>query len=1133
MTKEAIQQVIHFFNEEQKDAILCDTNCVVTAGAGSGKTSVLTYRFFRLVASGNAQVDEILTLTFTKAAAAEMYERIYTLFVAHSSDEYMKEQLEKFASSTISTIDSFCYSIVLSDMKRFGLSPDFLLDNDASVEIAQLCAYQTIEKMKGHPGMNFLTSNYAPQSLIDEVFVSLAIQNFYLGDTFIPDELTPLVHQYLQTNKEEAHTRLREVVSHLLVADGRGKVYLSNLELLTSLDRLLDDEHNLLSSLQEIESIKKIKKSSVKEEHVAAYNEMIVECRELLPLYISLVLSTDQKEHIQEVYEVFSFFHTLYVERKRESQILTYNDVAHMAHIILLENEEIRRSFSSSFRYIMVDEFQDTNPLQKEILYLLSTNEPVVKGESISPHALIKDKLFFVGDEKQSIYRFRGADVRVFKHLHEQIVASGGRLITLKKNYRSLSPLILLFNTLFKEVFSGAVEDFEASFTPLEEVKENNEIIPKASLVIIPYQEKGGNIDDEEDNSTDEEIVRKKEDSIDKEAPSGVELEAMYIADKIKEMTLTDEYLIEKDGEVKRPTYEDIAILIRTTSTQMHYEKELRIAQIPYTLSSVKSLFLEAPLNDLYIMLNLIIYPSDLSSYAAVLRSGFCNLDDNHVITLLSKAREDNQIFGEIESLPQLQQELYDKVKELYKELLIKSSVEPVSSLLHYLWYNSGYRNHLLISPRYSVYLEHFDYILELALHIQRKGGTLLTFLDFIRPRLGQSEAMGELEILNSSHSGVNIMTIHKSKGLEFPIVIIANAGGGAKGLRTPGVFYHEDGEFEIPIAHHVIEAGTSKNIVFEIEKKRIEKSESAELKRLLYVAFTRSKFHLLVTSYDNNRNLKDELIDKNFLSMIYFNSLNSEDAQYPINIEILEHSEVNSKARVDRSTIIQEALTNNGWYREAEREIIYSKRVVGVTSIDTHEHDIEKEITPLHILTSLKSDEILETYHLYSLFGTWTHALFEYGIHHLDKNFRLDEKVITKDIILSLAPSELSSFSLLDSEKSIMVQDILHMSTQFFQSSFYLSLITSHLISMESEVSFIARIVHNGELLVVHGIVDLLIEYDTHLLIVDFKTDKIIDPSLHKTQLDVYKSAIEMIYKKDVQAVLCYVREKDSERWL
>lgn len=1118
MNNTEIEQVIHFFNPEQKEAILCDTNCVVTAGAGSGKTSVLTYRFFYLVASNKAQVDEILTLTFTKAAAAEMYERIYTLFVNHSSDEYMKEQLEKFASSTISTIDSFCYSIVLSDMKRFGLSPDFMLDNESSVEIASLCAYETIEKMKGHPGITFLTSNYDPLAIINDVFVSLAIEHFYLGDEFNKDRLTHKVIEYLTCQQEIMLEKLLTLVSRLLATDGRGKVYLNNYELLRSLERLLGDESLFLTSQDEIEVIKKIRKSNVKDESVEYYNTLIVECRELLPLYVSLVLSLNQKNNIEDVYDVFSYFHTLYIERKRESQILTYNDVAHMAYIILSENEEIRKSFASSFRFIMVDEFQDTNPLQKEILYLLSTNEPVKRGKKVEATSLIKNKLFFVGDEKQSIYRFRGADVRVFKRLHEQIIASGGRLITLKKNYRSILPLISLCNSLFKDIFFGATLDYEATFTPLEAAKEESRIIPNTSLVIFPYVENGNNEEDEEEIRLDYNL-----------APTKVELEAIYIAKKIKEMVETDHYLIEKNGIVKRPAYEDIAILMRTTSTQMHYEKELRIADIPYTLSSVKSLFLEAPLNDIYTMLQLIIYPHDLLSYASVLRSGFCNLDDIHVIELVEKAKIDNQIFPEITFSSHTQQQLYTRVKQLYQTLVEKSSSSSITSLLYYLWYNSGYRNHLLSSPRYSVYIEHFDYIEELALDIQRKGGTLLSFLDFIRPRLGQSEAMGELNILNSTPVGVNIMTIHKSKGLEFPIVIIANAGGAAKRLTTPGVFYYEDEEFDIPIAHHMVENGKSKNIVFELEKQRIEQNESAELKRLLYVAFTRSKFHLLITSYDNNRNMKEDLIDKNFLSMIYFHTQKNIEMPHQLKVEWVQSNTIETKEIIHRSTIVEEARLKNEWYEKNEKPLSYEQRVVGVTSFqksDEHSYQIE-------ILASLQSDEILEKYQIYTLFGTWTHALFEYGIHHVDDDFTLGDDVITKEVIISLTPPELAPFDLLDSEISQMVQDILYMSTSFFHSPFYTSLITPELQQVESEVSFIARIMHEGESIVVQGIIDLLLEYDEYMVIIDFKTDKIVDPSLHKTQLGMYKQGIEKIYNKEVRALLCYVREVGSEIWL
>ena len=1120
MSQLVLDEAIKKFNDEQRDAILVDTNCVVTAGAGSGKTSVLTYRFFRLVAMKKAEVDEILTLTFTKAAAAQMYERIYDLFIKYNNDEHMKEQLEKFAFSTISTIDSFCYTVLQSNLRRFGLSPDFMLDNDVSVEIAQVCAYETIQKMKGHSVMKFLSGAYTPETLIDEVFVSLAIQNFYMGDEYPPQEYAIIIEEYFEIKKERTIEVLLEIIHNLFEFEITGKVFSSNEELLHELETLLQNPSDLLNHRGEIASVIKIRKTTAKSDDKEEYNELIEECRELLPILMLLLSSIEQQDIIGDVYEVFSYFHDLYIERKRGAQILTYNDVAHMAHITLMENEELRKSFASSFRYIMVDEFQDTNPLQKEIIYLLATTSKVEKGKRVSADSLVKDKLFFVGDEKQSIYRFRGADVRVFKNLHKEIVASGGRHISLKKNYRSQKHLIQVFNSLFKDVFNNSIEDFEAKFSPLEAVKENLSIQPKASLELIPYQ------------GDDETAVVETEEYV----PMGVEKEALYIASAIKEMVEGDEYLIEVDGVVKRPSYKDIAILIRTTSPQMYYEKALRSANIPYILSSVKSLFLEAPLNDLYLILQLSVYKEDELSYASLLRSGFCNIDDDDLIHILHQAREDKELFGDVVLKNSVEQLKYERVKTLFEEVCNLMRSEKVTTLLTHIWYQGGYRNHLLSSPSYRVYLEHFEYILELAFDMVRRGGDLLTFLDFIRPRLGQSEKMGELEILTNNRSGVNIMTIHKSKGLEFPIVIIAHAGGGSRGMKTPDIFYHEYLDKFIPIPRHMIEEGNYKNVVFEIEKHLLEKSDSAELKRLLYVACTRAQFHLLITSYDNNRNMKEKLVGKNFLSMIMFSNTDGtpeETISHYLPYEYVQEVDAISTDPLYRKTILQEAISRENWYQQLELPIKYTLRVQGVTSLDEHVEGDNRDISLYDILPTYKSDEILETYHIYNIFGTWTHAAFEYAIAHLDTPFVYVKERITKDVISSLIPREIASLSVLDSEKSTMAEDIVSMVSLFFSSAFYGSLITPQLKKMESEVPFIARVSHKGEAIAVHGIIDLLLEYETYLLIIDFKTDKIIDPSLHKTQLDIYKRAISNMYQKEVKAVLCYVREEDSVRWL
>ncbi len=1116
MNQSTLDKVISFLNDEQRDAILCDTNCVVTAGAGSGKTSVLTYRFFRLVATGKAQVDEILTLTFTKKAAAEMYERIYDLLIAYKDDSTIKEQLEKFSTSTISTIDSFCYQVLLSDTRRFGLSPDFVLDIDSCIEIAKTSAHETFKNLKDHTVMKFLSATYDPQTLIDKVFVSLALENFYMGDIYLPEKYTEVVETYIKQKRSDLNHKILKMSEYILESfDIGGKVAIYNKELIQNLILLLQDSSALISEKEKIDEIKKIRQTTTNHPEKEAYNELIVSLRESLPILISLTHAIDQRDILSDMYQVFMMFHDLYIERKRVMQVLTYNDIANMAKIILVENDEIRSKFSREFRYIMVDEFQDTNPLQKEIIYLLSTTTPVIPNEPISVHSLTKDKLFFVGDEKQSIYAFRGADVRVFKKLHQEITSSGGRHITLKKNYRSQKQLITLFNLLFEKVFSDPTEDFEAIFTPLLANKENSSLHPKATFAIIPYEG-----DDDTASVEGEEYV-----------PHGVEKEAIYIAQKIREMVNGDDYLIEEGGVVKRPSFKDIAILMRTTSPQMYYEKALRRAHIPYVLSSVKSLFLEAPLNDLYLILQLITYPEDLVSFASLLRSGFCNISDDEVIKVLNEGREQNILFPQMTWNDSSEKDKYDALENLYEEIYLLSKKEKVSSLLSYIWYNGGYRNHLLISPSYRVYLEHFDYILELALDIERRGGNILTFLDYVRPRLGQSEKMGEIEILPHGFDGVNIMTIHKSKGLEFPIVIIANAGGGSRGIATPPLYYHEYLDTKIPIPHHMIEDDVFKNIVFQIEKPRIELSESAELKRLLYVAFTRAKDHLLVTTYDNNKSMKEKNIGKNFFSMITYNYQDSKDKLFTF--ETIDSFSTDDKEIDSRSQILSEARSRSVWYQKREEETTYIQRVHGVTSLEPYQEQ-QKEIDENFLtLASYKSDEILEKYTIYNLFGTWTHGAFEYTVNHLSPIYTYDETILNKKVLLSLIPQELSSLPIVDSELTILSNDIFSMVNSFFKSDFYRSLLQRDLKSIESEVPFISRVKYKEANIVVNGVIDLLLHYKDHVVIVDFKTDKIVDPLIHKNQLELYSQAIQKIYNQEVKAVLCYVRQVGNEKWL
>ncbi|MDD3822935.1 MAG: UvrD-helicase domain-containing protein, partial [Sphaerochaetaceae bacterium] len=198
MDRLAFSESLASLNDEQLDAVSCDVNCVVTAGAGSGKTTVLAHRFFRLVAEGKAHADEILTLTFSRLAAAEMFERIHAKLHEYRDDPDIREELNRFGEATITTIDAFCNRIVASDPLRYGIGADFRLDEEENRRMATECATNLCTRMDGHAGLMFLASLYNPEELVSSLFAGLCIKWFHPASTFDPQMMTGLLTEQIE-----------------------------------------------------------------------------------------------------------------------------------------------------------------------------------------------------------------------------------------------------------------------------------------------------------------------------------------------------------------------------------------------------------------------------------------------------------------------------------------------------------------------------------------------------------------------------------------------------------------------------------------------------------------------------------------------------------------------------------------------------------------------------------------------------------------------------------------------------------------------------------------------------------------------------------------------------------------------
>ena len=1106
----------------QLKAVFCDQNCVVSAGAGSGKTTVLSYRFLRLVLEEKAHCDQILTLTFTRKAAREMRERIHRQLLAFNDDPQIALQLAKFPDATIATLDSFCSTIVRCDSTSYGIASDFSIDDEQNKKSAIRCANALMEERVFSEGAKILSQLYTPDNLIENMLVKLVTQHFYLPkqvDENLSDTLvdivrdtyydllvsfTGLLERYAAFGEAPKSLLLVRTIAHTLLEEmGKGL-----------------DEKGLFDLLASNNFFFR-KPGAGKGDDFAFLRETTEEYRTLrrkLCVALSVLLHQDQLNSV--VAFVREYVNT-YQQEKRKTGILTFSDVSSLAVEILKNNLTLRSYFKTKFRYIMIDEFQDNNEQQKELLYLLSEKEEETSDGIPLASSLKEDKLFFVGDEKQSIYRFRGADVRVFKHLSEELGKVGGMALSLDTNYRSEPSLIALFNRMFPQVMKNDGEPYEADFTSLGFRLPTEGIEPTCSLLVKPFVK---------DEDTDTENTRKEDEE--EENAASADAEAVAVAKMMVRMLTTDEYLIPSDDGPRRPKSSDMALLMRSTGNQLSFEKAFRKYSIPYTLQAARSLMLEAPANDLYAMLQLTLYPSDKLSYMSALRSPFCNISDEGVYAALTYYATCSQPFTEGPSLGEEDHIRYQGCSSFFSQLCKKVETGTLSEIVQFLWYESGYYLSLASKPEYQMYLEHFTFLHRLAQIKEKQGMSLSQFLDFIRDNLGQNERLDDLDVLKEQGEGVQIMTVHKSKGLEFPIVFLGNSGSVGRG--GAGNSFMPFGEEMLPSfmssTYHITETRTeeakSAALLFAEEDEKL--FELAELKRLLYVALTRAETHLVISGYftSTNRNVKGDKPDNNHLLMCC-HALGI-DIDHPVlqdgmvqsyGIEdIAEHSLYSSVAG-DEHTYMQQAAR---WYGSPVKGADLRPLRYAVTALYAEE-EREQEGAHGEQLPIFASDGVLdevkqETFSVNADFGTFVHALCETMI--LKQQAEDEFALMPKRLYLLLTAKQ----------RKVLLSDALVLCNNFLEGDIYKNHVESN--NPRCEVKFFSSALHEGRPVVVEGSIDLLVETDDELLIIDFKTDRYRMPERHKAQLDLYMQAIQRIYKKPVRGCVTYLRCSGNEKW-
>ncbi|GFR34210.1 UvrD-helicase domain-containing protein [Thermobrachium celere] len=740
-----IQQIkdVYGVNDEQARALDINKNIALHAGAGSGKTRVLTRRFLRLLLEGGAKVDDIVAITFTKKAALEMKERVVDLvnkFIEQEDDVKKREALRKIKEeiplANISTFHSFCDTIVKENYHIIGIEP----------------MYKIVEEVDTLTILN---------RIANEVF-----------DEFVNST------EYKDKFETVADVLGVDYLSKKKIIEDVKSIYK---EIKTKGDSIEDAKQFTNDNINKFNS--KYKQSEEGNKSKEGDKDILNKLQTIIQLVIDLVEAIDIK----------------YTEEKKRLGVLDFNDLEKYT-LEILKRVDVGNRIKERYKYFLVDEFQDTNDVQLEILkYLTEEGDKIQQG-----------KLFVVGDIKQSIYLFRGANYKVFENVTDKIETSGGKQLELSTNYRSHDKIVEIINDMFKKLIDGYKPSEKSNSIKGEagfdfKILESEE---KDKFDVKQLKERKVEIDELK-------VFLEKEDKDEKRRN-----EAEYVAEKILELN--------KRGI----EYKDIAILFRGRSGILEFENSLKKRQIPYTVLGGIGYFERQEIRDLINLVRFIYRYEDKLSLLGVLRSPFVGLSDNEVLDVYNIINENNNINSA--------EGYNDKVKKLF-ELKEEAPLYSVSSFLKRLDEELKIKEILLLQEDGVQKYRNFEKFLEIAEEFDRKGiYSSLEFVDYIENLIEVSDKEAQAFLDTENSNAVKIMTIHASKGLEFEAVFIPSLDYEIeKSNRSKFVydkFEGDKGRFGIVINHDAVKDDLYKYV----EDKRKEEEKKEEI-RIFYVAVTRA----------------------------------------------------------------------------------------------------------------------------------------------------------------------------------------------------------------------------------------------------------------------------------------------------
>ncbi|MDB2093920.1 helicase-exonuclease AddAB subunit AddA [Clostridium paraputrificum] len=884
------------WTEEQLKAIETRRcNLLIAAAAGSGKTAVLVERIIRIITNEESPVDidRLLVVTFTSAAASEMRERIASAITKalekSPNSKNLQKQLTLLSRANITTMHSFCLDVIKNNFHIIDLDPAFrILDETEGMLLRSEVLEELFEDKYENDDKEFLdlVEAYSDSKSDDKLKdIVLDLYKFSMSGPWPQRWLRDKSEEFnIGTIEELDKSSWMKVFIENLVIELQGLISMEEkaLELCEEtsglepyIDTFRDDitmlqmiyEHlgagvveiyNRLSSAS-FSKLKTVRKANVSDENVQSRVKAIRDdVKKKINKLRDEIFSMTPDEMLHSVKSSYPYMKTLsnlviefqdkFSNAKKERGALDFNDLEHLClKILTSENSGVADNFKEYFDEVLVDEYQDSNAVQEAIIDLVS------RKYSDDPN------VFMVGDVKQSIYRFRQAKPELFLEKYNTYSKEQGKnvKIQLYKNFRSRDEVIKGVNYIFKEIMSRVVGELEytdeealnlgASYKDAED--DNYVVGGKIELNIL-----------DKSTEVEEEILIEEEEDL-----GAINLEARIVANRIKELLSNKDGKVFKvldkgTGEYRPVTYKDIVILLRATKNWSEvFLDELGAEGIPVYADTGSGYFESIEIRTIISLLKVIDNPMQDIPLIAVLRSPIMSFSAED-LTNIRLVDKDKYFY---ENIISISNEEFDCEKELIEKCNIflerlnvwrkKSIYTPIDEFIWYLYTDTAYYGYVGAMPNGVLRQANLRILFQRAKQYEQtsfKG--LFNFINFINKLRKSSGDMGSAKVLGENEDVVRIMSIHKSKGLEFPVVFVCGSGKQFNLMDlNNNILYHEELGFG-PELVDLDKRVSYPTLPKEAIKQRIRLETLSEEVRILYVAFTRAKEKLIITGAVN-----------------------------------------------------------------------------------------------------------------------------------------------------------------------------------------------------------------------------------------------------------------------------------------